>query len=266
MANFTDPVKVAFGGFLHGFYRGVMADTAGVQSWAQRDFAKAAEWVPGRMVDAAEEMLAAWRKNDTSRADQPTPQLPVFLVAMARDFVPAASEFGRSNGDWTWVQIPGDPKKRTFQMRSVVADIRTQVLIAAADSPTATSLAMQFDAYCSSFEHRRFSAAYPLAGMSQNWPVQVEMPDILMPSIATEQKNLTMLVGDLTLRATVPMLKAPRASEPNDGKGAGANQDRPFAEGYDPSGYLVVTEAVGRSFGARRGSSAQGGWTVEARQ
>ncbi len=247
MANFTDPTKVAFGRYFGRFFAQVIADTPGVAAWAARDFSKAAAFAPGRMIDAAEEMLESWRKNDTSQAAQPRPYLPVVLVSMSKDYMPAPPEFTRNNGDLVDVMIPGDAKERVFKMRTVTAQIRTQLLIAAADEPTARSIAMQFQSWVSSMQNRRFAAEYKLAGMPSAWPVQVETPDIIMPNVSTEQKNLTMLLADLTLYATVPMLIAPRSSDPNDGKGAGANQNDPFAPGYDPSGYQVVVQADGTS-------------------
>lgn len=262
MANFTDPIKAGFGRYLQGFHEQLVGDTPGAREFAARTFAKAAAWAPGRMADTVEEMLEAWRKNDTSQAAQPKVYLPVLLVAMDKGFTPAPGDFGANRGDWQDVMIPSDPKRRVFKMRSVTRDIRTVALIAAADDPTAASIALQLQGYCSEMHNRRFAAHYPLAGLDEKWPVSLEVPDILSVSVPTEQKNLTLMAADFTLRATVPMLKAPRSTDPNDGQGAGANQDDPFAPGYDPSGYLVVTEAQGTNYPPRIPSEPMGTWTV----
>lgn len=261
MSNFTDPIKVGFGRYLAGFHAQLIGDTKGVRELASREFAKSAVWAPGRMVDQVEDMLAAWRKNDTSHAAQPTPYLPIIIVAMGKDFVAAPAEFGRTGGDAQNVMIPGDPKNRVFKMRTVTADIRVQVVIAAADDPTARSIAMQLQAFTSELANRRFSAVYNLAGVDSLWPVVFELQDLLMPSLPTEQKNLTLLAADLTMRATVPMLLAPKRTEPNDGQGTGANQEDQFG---DPSGYLVVQQADGKSFPADLDATNPATWTIGA--
>lgn len=262
MANFTDPVKVGFGRYLARFHQQFVADTAGARAWRSRQFSKAVALAPGRMVDAAEDMLESWRKNDTSQEAQPAPALPVVLVAMAKDYTPAPPEFTRNNGDLVNVIIPNDPKSRVFKMRAVTAQIRTQVLIAAPEEPTARSIAMQLHAFISTMRNRRFGAEYRLAGLPEKWPVQLETPDVMMSNVPNDQKNLTMLLADLTLYATVPMLMAPPSSAANDGKGAGSNQDDPFGDGYDPNGYLVVRHVYGTSFPPVPGAPADNSWEV----
>lgn len=263
MSNFTDPIKAAFGAYLAGFHAQLMGDTRGVREFAARDFSKSVVLAPGRMIDAAEDLLATWRKNDTSQGAQPTPYLPIIIVAMAKDYVATGPEYGRTGAEPVDVTIPGDPKRRVFKMQAVTADIRTQLLIAAADEPTARSIALQFHAYTNQIGNRRFAATYRLAGFDEKWPVVFEQPDVMAPSMATDQKNLTILVCDLTMRPTVPLLRAPRASEANDGQGAGANQDDPFGDRYDPSGYLVVTQALGASFPPMLGAPSMGDWDAE---
>lgn len=263
MSNFTDPIKAGFGRFLWGFHRQLIGDTPAVREFAAREFSKAAVWAPGRMVDQVEDMLESWRKNDTSESPQPTPFLPIIIAAMTKDFMSAPPEFGRHGGDLIDVMLPNDPKNRMFKMRTVTAEIRTQVVIAAADEPTARSIAMQLHAYCSEMHNRRFAAVYKLAGFDEKWPVQLEIPDLIAPALPNEQKNLTLLAADLTLRATIPMLIAPRSTEPNDGQGEGANQDRPFDPDYDPNGYLVVVEAHGTNLAPIAGDDpVMGEWKV----
>lgn len=262
MSNFTDPIKAAFGRYLQEFHKLLIADTKAMAEFANRDFAKAAVWAPGRIIDQVEDMLASWRKNDTSQATQPKTQLPIMIACMGKDFVPAPPEFGRGLGDAVDVIIPTDPKERLFKMRVVVADIRTQVAIIAADDSTARSIALQLHAYTSAIGNRSFHTTYKLAGIDDHWPVMLEIPDLMAMSAPTEVKNLTMLVLDVTLRATVPLLTAPKAAEANDGQGTGANTDNPFEPDYDPSGYLVVTQANGFNFPPRIGAPAMGVWTV----
>lgn len=269
MANFTDPIKIAFGQYLQGFHLQLIADTRALAEFAARDFSKAAVWAPGRMIDQVEDMLASWRKNDTSQAAQPTTALPIIIACMAKDFVPAPPEFGRGLGDAVDVMLPDDPKERTFRMRAVVADIRTQVAIVAADDATARSIALQLHAYTSAIGNRVFQSTYRLAGMDDQWPVMLENPDLMAMATPTDVKNLTMLVLDIPLRATVPLLTVPRATEPNDGLGGTAgpgagtgNTNNPLAPDYDPHGYLVVVQAIGKNYPPRIGAPVMGEWSV----
>ncbi len=264
MANFTDPIKAAFGDYLREFHEQLFADTPAMAEFAARPFAEAAVWAPGRMIDQVEDMLASYRKNDNSQAVKPKTPLPIMIACMAKDFVPAPPEFGRGLGDPVDVMIPDDPKERVFSMRVVVAEIRTQVALVAADDATARSMALQLHAWTSAIGNRIFYSTYKLAGIDDRWPVMLEMPDLMAMNSPTEVKNLTMLVLDISLRATVPLLRAPKSTEPNDGQGDGSNQDNQFAPDYDPSGYLVVTEANGKNYPPRVGAPAIADWTVQS--
>lgn len=239
MANFTDPIKAAFGRYLGRFYSDfLIADTPALAEFRQRGFAKSAVWAPGRMVDQVEEMLSSWRKNDNDDSDTPHPKLPVMIAAMSKDYIPAPADYGRPMLNPVDVILPQDPKRRVFKMRSVIADIRTQVAIMAPEDPTARSIAMQLQAFAGATENRRFHSVYRLAGMDDHWPVSLETPDIQGISTPTgDAKNLTILTVDFQLRATVPMLQAPATG--GDGQGSGSVDD--------PDGYLVVVEAHGKN-------------------
>lgn len=237
MANFTDPIKAAFGRYLGRFYSDyLVADTPALAEFRARGFSRSAVWAPGRMVDQVEEMLASWRKNDNEGSEQPHPYLPVMIAAMAKDYTPAPADFGRPMFNPVDVIIPSDVKRRVFKMRSVVADIRTQVAICAPEDPSARSIAMQLQMFAGATENRRFYSSYRLAGLDEFWPVVLETPDIqAIDAKVAEVKNLTILTVEFQLRATVPMLTAPASG--GDGKGSGTADD--------PDGYLVVAEATG---------------------
>lgn len=236
MANFTDPIKAAFGRYLEAFHAMLIADTPAMAEYAARPFSKSAVWAPGRMVDQVEDMLASWRKNDTSQAARATPFLPIMIAAMSKDFMPAQPDYTRQAADPVDVMIPGDPKARVFKMRAVISEVRVQIAVAAADEPTAKSIAMQLQLYASAMERRRFYSSFPLAGLDTPWPVSVEMPEVSAINMPNEQKNLTILTVDFNLRATVPLLSHPKPGDADgDGQGEGTAQD--------PDGYLVVQQA-----------------------
>lgn len=245
MSNFTMPVKVAFARYLREFHSQLIADTPAMQEFAAREYKRVVMWAPDRMIDQATEMLASWRKNDTSQSARPNSALPVMLIAMTKDFVPAPVEFGPGTSFAQDVQIPSDPQNRAFKLRRVTAEIRAQIVIAAAEDVTARSIAMQLHLFVSDPARRYFSATHDLAGLKEDWPVQIENTEVMAVTVPTDVKNLTVLAVDLSLYASVPFLSAPKSTQPNDGKGSGSNQDQPFAPGYNPSGFPVVIEAKG---------------------
>lgn len=262
MSNFTDPIKAAFGVYMHDWFtNALVGDTRGVAEFLSRPFGEACSWAPGRMIDSAEEMLDAYRKNDTSQAQQPKTRLPAVICAMDKSFIPAPPEYGRGLGDAIDVMLPGDELERVFRMRAAVADVRTQIAIFAADEPTAKSLAMQLHLFMSAISNRVFYSTYKLAGIDDSWPCQLELPDLMAMAQPTDVKNMTVLVIDVQARCVVPFLKAPKASEVNDGQGSG-NTDDPFGEAYNPSGYLTVVEADVKSFPPVIGAPAMGHYIV----
>lgn len=265
--NFSDAIKAAFGVHLAGFHANLYPDTAGVMEFSSRKFKEAAAWAPGRMMDKVEEMLEQWRKADTSGAPQPKTRLPVMIAAMAKEFASTGPEFSRrAMGDGTYVMLNGDPKERVFLMKSVMGDYRTQVAIFAADEPTCKSLAQQLHMYMSAVGNRTFFADYTLAGsIKDKWPIQVENPDMMATAQEVEGvKNLTVMLVDVMLRATIPVLVAPKQGQPNDGKGSGPNQYNPFLPDYDPSGFPVVLRAEGDNYHrAIEGDIKDAEWDVE---
>ena len=252
MANFTDPIKAAFGRYLEKFYNQLVADTPALAEYAARGFAKSAVWAPGRMVDQVEDMLVAWRKNDTSGSARATPYLPVIIAAMSKDYIPAPADFSRPLADAVDVMLPNDPKGRVFLMRSVSADIRAQIAIFAPEDATARSIAMQLNLFTQSLENRRFSAVFKLLGLDERWPVVLELPDLQAINNPSDVKNLTILTVDIQMRATIPLLSYPKGTAPNDGKGSGTPDD--------PNGYLVVEQADGMT--APTAQAMPGQWTV----
>lgn len=253
MANFTDPIKAAFGRYLGRFYSELVADTPALAEFKTRGFANSAVWAPGRMVDQVEEMLSSWRKNDNTGTDTPHPYLPVMIAAIAKDYMPAPADYGRPMVNPVDVIIPSDPKHRVFKMRAVVADIRTQVAICAPEDPTARSIAMQLQMFAAATENRRFHSLYRLAGMDDHWPVSLETPDVqAINAPVGDAKNLTILTVEFQLRATVPMLTAPATG--GDGQGTGTADD--------PDGYLVVVQAKGTN-ADRPGYAHAEDWSVQ---
>ncbi|WP_062359779.1 hypothetical protein [Vreelandella aquamarina] len=229
-----EPVKVGLGEFLQDFYAEVVPTTKPLQEFVERGFPYCAAWAPARMVDKAEEMLSQWQRNDTHQAPTRPPSLPVILVAAAKDWTPAERSFTAQIADPVDITFPDDPKQRYFRVRTVAGEVRAQLAFFASDEPTAKSLAAQFLLYLDSPSRRRFLARYPFAGLEHEYPAQVEAPDNPAMNVETGNKNLTILAVDLVLKVTVPLFMAPKAGEPNDGKGVPGTDD--------PAGYPLVSE------------------------
>jgi hypothetical protein len=224
-----EPVKVALSHYVTRFYTGLMPTTKPMHEFINRGVGKSIVWVPTRMIDSAEEMLAAWQRNDTDSAPTQPYKFPVMIIAMSRDYMPTGADYTRQVTDSTKIIIPDDPKERVFGVRTIAGDIRAQIVIFAADEPTAKSIASQFCLFADDFRNRRFATTYRFAGIDTNWPVQLETDETPAQSIASESKNLVILALDLTLKVEVPLYDSPKVGEPNDGKGIPGTDD--------PAGY-----------------------------
>lgn len=236
-----EPVKVGLGEFLQGFYAELVPTTRDMNEFVARGFPYCFAWAPTRMIDQVNEMLEAWQKNDTDQFTTKPHKLPVIIVATSKDYTPVMHDFGTQISDPIDVQFPEDPKGRYFQMKMIAGDIRAQVVIIASDEPTAKSIAAQLSLYLDSPSRRAFHGLYPFAGIQHAYPVQIEAPDNPASSIDIGSKNMTCLAVDMTLKASVPMFIAPKAGEPNDGKGVPGTDD--------PAGYPLVQEFSANTVG-----------------
>lgn len=240
--NFSDPLKKALGLHLQVFQRGLTPDTRAVLEYMRRPFKDAVKLAPDRMIDSVEEIIASYRKNDNTPGQQPTTALPVVIVAVAKDYTPSGTEYGRTVADPIYVQIPGDKKERIFRLRVAKRDFRAQIVVLAAEGVTASSLAMQLHLYCAAMAKRTMVARHSFAGVESFWPVQIEDPELsgISSPVGDGVKNATALVIDLTLRASVPVYTAPAPGEANDGLGTSNEPANPYSIHHDPSGYPRV--------------------------
>lgn len=219
-----EPVKVAFAEYVGRFYQSLYPTTRGMDEYCKRGLEKAVAWVPGRMVDAAEEMLDAWQRNDTDSAAT-LPRLPVVLIAMSKDVTPSGRDYTRQIADAEWFTFACDPKERAFKVKTMSADVRAQLAIFAHDEPTARAIAAQWLLFTEGVANRGFASTIMFSGMEHHWPVRIENPSASVMSIQTDAKNITLLSVDVMLKASIPLFFAPKVGEPNDGKGDPANPD-----------------------------------------
>lgn len=235
----SNEVKAGFGGYLRSWFDSLVPTTRAMQEYVGRDYPKAVFWGPGYQVDSIEDLLATYRANDNSGAPGTSANLPVTIATMSRDYLPAVEWQGRTAGEDQWVIIPDDPKERIFKMREAQVECRTQLVFISADEVTARSLAVQFHAFASKLQNRRFPWKLPFAGVTSYFHATIETPDLFINGVPLEQKNLTAMTMDLNLRLVLPFIFGPKGSEANDGKGT----DGDLA---DPHGFPYVKEITVR--------------------
>lgn len=225
-------LQIALGAYLERWHAHLVPTTPALTEYASRDFATSVAWAPGRMVDAASEMLGAWRRNDNIGKTTGA-IMPVAIVALAKDYVPVPGDHSRQIANEIFVTIPSDPKERIFKLRQIQGLRRGQILIAASEEETARNLMQQLILFINAVENRYFQATYTFAGIAQQWPITVETTDIPAEVAPDgEEKNLTLLVIDVHFLESIPLFKAPTQAEPNDGQGDGTPGN--------PSGYPKV--------------------------
>ena len=220
------------------FYKELQATTPQLEEYIRRGTEKAIAYAPARMIDEAERMFLKYLRADVKKSDDenaPTDayDLPMMLVAMARDVTPTGRDWNRQIADAAPFVFPDDPSERVFKVKTIASDIRVQIAIFAAQEATARSIAAQFLLFVDAVENRRFYADYEKWGFHSRWPCVLESPEAFAPVVQTEADNLTILAIDLTLKCTLPLFFAPKEWEENDGQGIPGDK-------HDPAGFPLV--------------------------
>ena len=237
-------IELAIGQQMGQFYQQISADTTLLQEFVTRGLAKSIVWVPARMIDSVEEMLAEWRasqsNHDRARASA---TLPVMMVALAKDFETADAQWGRAVTEALPFVHETDPLRRMYKLRTTLEMQRMQVVVMAQESHSARSLASQFALFCQSHSGRCFTHQKQHAGCVMDFPVQLADMNLGVVDTAVEQKNLTILTIDLRWLITNPFVQAPGAGQANDGQAA-------------PAGYPVVQEVSSQNQTSRMHSQS----------
>lgn len=227
------PLKLAFSDYMKKWYNGIYPDTKAVQEFVQRGLERSVVWAPDRMVDLAEDMLKSYQKN-TNVSDGGSVKhgknalFPIVILAMARDYIPAGPDQGGRQVGRRLVRLIEDGS--IYGYRQAMGEIRTQIVIMAPESGTARSLASQFSLFVGEIPNRRFKVKHKWGQYQITMPCMLEIPDIVFSAVQSESPNMVILAADVTLKAVIPYLDAPKEGEPNDGS---ANT---------PPGYPVVAE------------------------
>lgn len=197
------PVRAALGSWLQDFRANhFQPDTAANAEWAQRSPAPAIAWAPARMVDAAEDMLSTYRRNQNDGKAPTSGFLPVMLVAVASDYTETPGEDGRPITDRIPFSFPDDPQKQSFALRLMRVDLRAQIVVAAPDSLSAQSMIGQL--FLHILERGTLRANYSFAGFTAAYPTRIVPTDrMAIPTPLGEQ--VCVLAVDLNLRASIPL-------------------------------------------------------------
>lgn len=230
-------VKYGFARWLNEFHQYFAPTTAATKEWASRPLERAIVLAPSRMIDQIEEMMGQWRRTDVSGEYGVRSELPVVITALAKDYVPIGGDFSMQVAREIYTMLPDDPKERVFKVRQIQGERRAQLVFIAAEEASARSMAMQFCQWISDIEWRRFAVPYVFAGFQQDWPVMLESTDVMVQAADFGQKNLTGCYVDITLKETIPIFIAPKAGEPNDGKGTDGDES-------DPHGFPYVHQVL----------------------
>lgn len=225
-------IKAGVSAYMRSWYASLYPDTPGVQEYVLRGIQRGIMWAPGRMVDSVEDMLASYRKFKNSDTPNAGALLPVVIIAMSKDYTPTGGDYGGKQVGRRMVRVTDEDDASVYGYRQAMGDFRTQVVIMAADVSTATSLASQFSLFLGDIPNRRFTYNHVFGSYTLPMPVMIENPDILFSEIKTDQKNITIMAADITLKTVIPYFDAPGEDDENDGS---ANV---------PPGYPVVTTVV----------------------
>ncbi len=96
------------------FHRYFVPTTKATAEWAKRPLETAMVMVPDRMIDAADEMLASWRKNDNTGEYGISSHLPVVLTALGKDYMPIDGNTSRQIARGHSRHHPARPKTADF--------------------------------------------------------------------------------------------------------------------------------------------------------
>lgn len=227
-------IKYGYARWLNNFHQYFIPTTKATTEWSSRSLETAIVMAPDRMVDAADDMMKIYRKNDNSGHIGISSSLPVVITALSKDYMPIGGEISRQIAKEIDVVFPQDSKERVFKIRQIKGERRAQLLFVASEDASARSMAMQFCQWLSDFENRRFTVPYHFAGIVHEWPVMLETTDVMASPVDFGQKNVTGLIVDVNLRETIPIFMAPKSGEPNDGLGTDGDES-------DPSGYTCIS-------------------------
>jgi hypothetical protein len=245
-----DQIKIGFSQYLNRWREGLYpdyADTKAVKAFMARPFAEAVKWAVGRMVDDAKAMLEAYQENKNGPPGKTT-LFPVLLLAMDENFVGTGADWGGDQIARTLQQI--EEGGSWYGHKHVMQDRRLQMVIIANEGGSAQSLAAQLSSFIKEPSNRYFNAVYQFGQYNVPVPQTLESVRIDWMDVKQDEKNIKILVADLTLKCTIPFFDAPAEGAPNDGS------DKV------PPGYPIVSVVAHANISTPTGSTTTEAGTV----
>jgi hypothetical protein len=222
-----DQIRAAWGLYMNRWFAELYANTKAVELYRQKPFAQAVMWAPSRMIDAAQDMLAAYRKN-VNAPEGTNAMFPIVLMAVDENFMGTGADWGGDHIARRLLQINEGGSWYGYQHSMM--DQRLQVVIIGSEGASTKSLAAQLATFIKRPSNRHFKASYAFGEYSIPAPITLETNRIDWMDVKTDLKNIKILAADIMLKCTMPVLDAPADGEPNDG-----TQN-------NPPGYPVVQE------------------------
>ncbi|MCK2122109.1 hypothetical protein [Pseudomonas sp. PNPG3] len=222
-----DQLAAAWGQYMNRWFNELYANTKAVELYRAKPFSQAVMWAPSRMIDAAEDMLAAYRKN-VNGPDGANSMFPMVLMAVDTNYLGTGADFGGDHISRRLLQIEEGGSWYGYQHSML--DQRLQVVVFASEGASAKSLCAQLSAFIKRPSNRYLSATYKFGQYSIPAPITLETNRIDWMEVKTSFKNMKILAADFILKCTMPHLDAPGEGDPNDGST------------NNPPGYPLVQE------------------------
>ena len=209
-----DQIRAAWGVYMNRWFNGLYANTKAVDAYRQKPFSQAVMWAPSRMIDAAQDMLAAYRKN-MNGPEGANAMFPIVLMAVDENFMGTGADWGGDHIARRLLQIHEGGSWYGYQHSMM--DQRLQVVIIGSEGASTKSLAAQLATFIKRPSNRNLKAFYTFGEYNIPAPITLETNRIDWMDVKTELKNIKILAADIMLKCTMPALDAPAEGEPNDG-------------------------------------------------
>ena len=203
--------KAAFGELMGRFYASLRGTTPALREYASRGLIRSIAFAKDRTIDDVESMIATWRENRNLAGSTPTTAfIPMILVTVERGFMVTGSDFASPITDTMTVALNAEKPHELVGVQTIIYDQKAQIVIIAADHPTARGIAAQFTLFLANVDNRRFYASYADPyGNEIKMPCVLESPEVFPMIGNPDQKNMTVIIFDTTWKESVPYFSLP---------------------------------------------------------
>lgn len=199
--------------------------------WKNRTASQSIRSCRAGIIDDAEAMLTAYRKNPNTAITGDSAYIPIMLIATALVDQPPSVSALMNVPYFNDVLI----NNKLCKLRMINMSVRTQIAFFATNPDDARSVCQQFCSYMMDDTRRKFNISYELMdGFSDNFGAMVLENELFPAPVPLEQTNLSVFTVDATIVCSVPQVI------PADGIGTTTNVD----QGYDPNTGIPKTGVI----------------------